>query len=314
MGWELRLQFNSYSGEIGTSKYRSWDRALRRQREREKLPQPSISISSNGAHADTEIAILAKDRDRAQYALKLILLGTLLVSRDLADVDDYFVVPPDVTEARPEDQFLRRPYHRLSTNGLIEASYVAARLSQRRQWQVAAWKLFYACRYVPLTWRDLHPRYSEYRPIPDRPDQMVAYADCILLAYGVIEDLGLEIRANEKKPSRISGKKNPIVFDELAERLRAAHVDPEFTVPWTVRARRSLLKSAREIEGPKSSWSWGPIRDRDVSVVDAIAAASYLRSKVSAHGSHRLTASLSIYDVANAQQIAWMLLVMTIGV
>ena len=60
---------------------------------------------------------------------------------------------------------------------------------------------------------------------------------------------------------------------------------------------------------------WGNmhIRDGEVEIIDAIAYASWLRSKISAHGVNELTPKLSPYDVINVQNIVRRLLLERLG-
>jgi len=51
------------------------------------------------------------------------------------------------------------------------------------------------------------------------------------------------------------------------------------------------------------------MRDEEVNIVEAIAVASRLRSRITAHGLPDIAASLSVYDVGNIQQLTrWLIL------
>lgn len=45
-------------------------------------------------------------------------------------------------------------------------------------------------------------------------------AQAIIIFYSVIEELGLEIRANRDNPSFINGRWNPVIKNELENRLK----------------------------------------------------------------------------------------------
>jgi len=142
-------------------------------------------------------------------------------------------------------------------------------------------------------------------------------AHAIVLAYGAIEEMGLDVRASNKRPSFKDGAWNPPVLNDLERRLRAAGVDPYDTVVWGVRGPRTRLERARPPKAQsRAPWTrWPDVRDVNVTVVDAIAHASWLRSKVTAHaGNKDLVRVLSPHDVANAQQVARFLLLTKHGI
>lgn len=257
-GWDLHFDVAEYKGRIEDPRFRRWELALRSDREKHNLPAPVLSLTPNGVYADAEISIRAKDRTVAQYALKLILLGELLATREQVDMEGHYVVPPDSSEPWPEDHpaiGARRVEYRMSS-GLTNAALIGARLSQRNKWQSAAWKYFYACKQCPISWRDTHPHYSDYRPISGNPEEFVLYANSIVSAYSVIEDLGLELRADKKNPSLLpGGVKNPKPLHDLEKRLRVTGVDPNWEVPWQLRTPHSRLTKteksrARRLSGP----------------------------------------------------------------
>ena len=50
-----------------------------------------------------------------------------------------------------------------------------------------------------------------------------------------------------------------------------------------------------------------------ITTTEGLYLSSFLRSKAAAHGTHKFTRSLSIYDVCNVQQVAWCVLMQAIG-
>ena len=279
-------------------------------------PGPIVSVCSTGAYVDSEISILAKSRRDAQYALKLILLGDLLANREQPNMALYYVVPPDESEPSPEDHPAFGQHRLLSraSTGLTNAALIGARLSQRKSWQSAAWKYFYACDQCPIEWRDTHPYYSDYRPISGNPEEFIRYANSIVAAYSVMEHLGFEIRASKDNPSILAdGSPNRKVREDVHARLRDGNVNPEWPVVWQVRAPLTRLTMKRKVPGTKADWATRSIRDKMIPTIDALYHDSFLRSKVGAHAANSLTKSLSIYDVHNVQQLAWCILMQTIG-
>jgi len=63
----------------------------------------------------------------------------------------------------------------------------------------------------------------------------------------------------------------------------------------------------------KAEWAGYKVRDVYLDIIEAIAYASWLRSKISAHRLSVLAKSLTICDVANVQQLARRLLLETLG-
>jgi hypothetical protein len=198
------------------------------------------------------------------------------------------------------------------------ACRIAARVSYNLSLQYALAKYKLSSETASFGWIDLDPDHSETIPRWHRPEDHVRLATAIVLAYSVLEELALEVRASTKNPSSINGQWNPVVKRELEERLERVGIDLSYPAVWSVRGGKSRL----EVERPqhlyatskRTPWTRWDIRDRHVEVVDAIGHASFLRSKVS---SHRLKPSLvrmlSAYDVANVQHLARRLFLETLG-
>ena len=93
------------------------------------------------------------------------------------------------------------------------------------------------------------------------------------MAYSVLEDLGLEVRANGERPSMIKGVKNPIVWDDLRSRLVTAQVAPDWEVatagthviegqPMSWRTREAMARLGYSANGHRSH----QLNDADVAV------------------------------------------------
>jgi hypothetical protein len=129
-----------------------------------------------------------------------------------------------------------------------------------------------------------------------------------------LEELGLEIRASKDNPSKIHGKWNPEVKNDLEERLKDLRVDLSEKLVWIRRGSPKKIELARTPElKSKMSWSSGSVRDAEIDIIDAISYASWLRSKVSSHKINKLTSSLTPYDVENIQHLARRLLLESLG-
>lgn len=326
-GWEVEFVEDRFVGRVGrienktskvTTQFAKWHREVELKRRAAIGVAPMIRLTENGAHAGSEILIKAESQTIAQNALNLVSLGRLLhepehlcTGHDM----DRRVYPADASESLPEDRFL--PTFHTIADGVTIAALIAARLSQKRRWQTAAWRFYYSCRQHYSCWKDTHPGYSDYKPVSDDPKDFIPYANAIHSAYAVLEDLGLEVRANGGKPSTIKGVKNPIVWDDLRSRLVAARVNPDWEVVWKGRASVTRITKARRPEGVPAEWAgrWlgSNVLDKMVATLDAIFQLSFLRSKAGAHGSLPFSSSLTVYDVENAQRLAWCVLMQAIG-
>ena len=174
------------------------------------------------------------------------------------------------------------------------------------------WASYRVC--GPSFW-DFHPSSATHRGVTKDPFAHVACAQAITNAYGVIEELGLEMRASKEEPAKLDGGAwNPIVRNRLERRLQKARINLEMKFNWAVRGPRTRIEARRALpRGAREPWTFGLLRDRKVEIVDAIAHASWLRSKVSAHRTSSLTMSLTETDVHNAQMLARRLLLESAG-
>jgi hypothetical protein len=162
---------------------------------------------------------------------------------------------------------------------------------------------------------ELDPSHSATVPKSPYPSDHVALAYAIVLANSVLEELGLEIRASQKNPSFRNGEWNPLVRDNLVERLTKAGIDLSEKYLWDLRGGKTALERARRpriiSNAPWATWN---VRSGMVEVVDAIAHVDWLRSKVSAHRlKPEFAKVLSAYDAANAQFLARRLLLESAG-
>jgi hypothetical protein len=94
---------------------------------------------------------------------------------------------------------------------------------------------------------ELDPQLSPTLPRPKHISYGVAFAYAIILAYSVLEQLKLEIRASGKRPRNIKDAWNPVVREDLEKRLREAGTDITEQFAWMVRGKKTLI----EREKPK---------------------------------------------------------------
>jgi hypothetical protein len=262
-----------------------------------------------------EILIFAPSHDRAQRAANLFFAAMLLREAQSLVHDSVIALPEDSEELEGLSRVDRFGEVNWShQRGLCEGAALAAKLSHRRQWRYAVSKYWISLRICSVPWMETHPTYGKRFGVDLDPVNHVLFAQAIIAAYSVIEELGFEVRASQKTPSRIKGKWNPVVREELETRLRNGGIDLDDDEVLMRRGSRTIVeREGPTLSGAKASWAARDVRDRHVSVVDAIGHASWLRSRVSSHRLSRRAASLTIYDVQNVQMLARRLLLETAG-
>ncbi len=264
--------------------------------------------------ADPEVVLWASRLESAQRALDLILGShNLLLGQALALPDDLWAFNEEEIAHMPEHERPKTQAFHFGSGTVRRACALAARASHRRKHVYAIAKYRFSMSVYSSFAVDLQPS-AVHLPTTRHPDDHVRFSHCIISAYSVLEELGLEVRASQRQPSMVGGKWNPTVLSDLQRRLRASRIDISVTETWTMRATPRKIERARSPQTRgKEAWAWGPIRDSEIELVDAIAYASWLRSKVASHKLSELAASLSPYDVANVQGLARRLLLETLG-
>jgi len=197
----------------------------------------------------------------------------------------------------------------LSMPGFVVAAQIAALSSRKDNLQYALFKYYLSVYLVSVDSHDLNQRFGRHdvRTSPMRVDH-VWFAQSIALAYGVIEELELNVRASDKKPSTIDGQWNPEVKSDLMKRLAEAGIK-DAESPITLCFRGQVTKLEREKpprRGAPTVWFSRRRGNRDVDVpyIDAINWLSRLRSDVSAHKLSKLSFHLTMVDAFNAQTVA----------
>lgn len=251
------------------------------------------------------------------------LIGAALTAMDGDFVADTALFPyPEAETTRHEvtQKYGAFAYaeSRRGCGQIPESIRIAAKASHSIDVQYALLKYRMGCSTYSLPTVETDPRLAtEHLGILPFRESHVVLASAIITYYSVIEQLGLEVRANAKKPSRLpTGEWNPPVLDDLTERLTAAGVLVDKPIVWIQRGTPTKVgTTALKTAGiTKTPWTRGPyVRDKFVDVRDAIHAASNLRSKVSSHRLDRKVASLTPYDVENVRNLSRRLLLTRLG-
>jgi hypothetical protein len=313
-----RPPYNGRGWAIGLRLYQHIGPDLPRQLERLQVRLgflPTANIPERTADGSSrwqsafELLIFARDREGAQRAANLLFAAILLYEGQSLVHESLIAVPEDKAE--------RSQYHPLELHrdvgyscqsGLTTAAALAARLSTRRTWQYAAMKYWASHRACSLPLIETDPSQGRSFGVEADPINHVIFAQAIITAYAVIEELGFEIQASRNNPSTIKGEWNQTVKEDLEQRLTKGGIDIRDDEIWMVRGPRTRIESARGYPaGDRPSWSRGLVRDRRIKLIDAIARASWLRSSVSAHKlskKSKLSLSLTVTDVVNVQLLA----------
>jgi hypothetical protein len=268
-----------------------------------------------------EVLINAKSWVTAQRALNLILASLYLVTGH----------PPILSEGEglvahndSEPQNLghieetprnKREFAILATVDIPLACAMAAKVSRKTEFSYALFKYNFSITLFKSEIVDIDPFHSlqQFSYSPFHYDHIL-FSHCIISAYSVLEELGLEIRASQEKPSIINGEWNSQVKNDLENRLKNSGINLSEKLLWVMRGnpKKIELKKPPKIKS-KMWWSRGNVRDAEIEIVDAILYASWLRSKVSSHKIKELTRYLTPYDVENVQHLARRLLLESLG-
>jgi hypothetical protein len=263
-----------------------------------------------------EIIVEARDRRSAQRALNLIVAAKTLRDGDFTSGEPFTAIPDNPND--PEDlnafEFETGLGMSSGTFGWGTAAAIAAKATRGRGLKFGVVKYWLSLRTCSVPAIEHHPLYGERFTVERDPFNYTMMAQAIVAAYSAIEELGVEIRASEKNPSKIDGEWNPRVLQDLRTRLRQAGIDEGRPLVWHLRNSPTRIERRHAPpRGKRASWARYAVRDREVRLVDAIHYAGLLRSRVSSHRIHELTRSLTMHDVANVQHLARRLLLESLG-
>jgi hypothetical protein len=291
-----------YTDELPPVKSKAWTAHFVKNR---------CSRTRNTNPESYEVILESLSREQAQIALRLIFSCIHLVMGDPMALER---INQEVVEIGKEQQLgdgtelspVMNSTGATCCGGILQAVMLAAKFAQRRDYRygVALYHQSCSCHQ--------NDRYQILNKLPvnqvrsvDFFDQ-VRFAYAIIAAYAVIEQLELEIITSKNQDAMEGEAWNTTVYDGLVLRLVRAGIDRDQKINWYRRTKVLAAQQKRlAISDEIVPWVKPNVKDRMVLVTDAIRECSHLRSKVS---SHRLrnerTAKLSVYDVANAQNLA----------
>jgi hypothetical protein len=267
-------------------------------RERGRAPGAVYSSSDGDVWFDGEIIIQASRHAAAKRAFNL-----LVASIAVCDGDVTWLPHPLEIERLAENPSDRE--FMMSRDGVTSACALAAWGSRHRSSAYAIHKLHLSYRSCSLNLMDLQPSPYKFHPVEKDPIAHVYIANAVTSAYSAIEELRLEVVVPRGQRSRMpDGSWNPQIKADLERRLRGAHVTLSPHI-WTLRGPPTKIERLRKVKGiKKPRWARGSVRDIELPVIDAIAMASWLRSKISTHRFSTDSKSLTPYDAYNVQSLA----------
>jgi hypothetical protein len=254
---------------------------------------------------DMEVLIRAREVAQAKQALNLLVSSIAVLDGSITFCPEPFSIETCEVGSTSHNSFC------MSKTGLLDACTLANRTSRDRSVTYALHKLALSYQSSSPHMMDLHPGESpRVFGIHTDPIYHVYLANAITLAYSAIEELGLEIRASQKNPSKMPGGEwNPVVKADLEARLQKSGIDTSSTQIWTLRGPRTRIEKIRPPPSAgKPGWSRGIVRDVNIHLIDALALASWLRSWTTTHRFTKTARSLTVYDAHNVQSLARFLL------
>ena len=261
-----------------------------------------------------EIVIHARTKVVAQKVIGLIHAAMVLLWNDPMIANLFWTVE-DAADQKQSIGEGEKPLFQISTGDLPLGCLIARKVSKRRHLVYALHKFLLSCQIYSPDVRSLDPAERVHYSPSQFADDHVRFAYAIIAAYSVVEELRLEVRVSKEHPqSQVNGQWEAAVKADLEKRLRDSRVSLSERVLWHLRGTPTRLERVRQPKSQgKASWAHGRVRDCQMEVVDAIARASWLRSKISSHRLTQRVTSLSAYEVANVQHLARRLLLEHLG-
>jgi hypothetical protein len=278
--------------------------------------QVQIKKVKRKTRTSNEIIILSNTQEAAQRALNLILGCLNLYSGQAIFSPGQFQLlayrDEDIKNLPLSEKVRFSNYH--GSDGIAIACAMAGKASFSLKNIYAISKYNFSITNCSISRDDIEP-YRSHISVSPFPDDHVRFCQAIISGYSVLEELGLEIRASQEKPSMINGNWNPPVKNDLENRLSKSGINLQETLLWTLRGpKRKIELKKTPVFVSMEEWSNGiMVRDSSIEIVDAIAYASWLRSYVSSHKTKDITSVISPYDVNNIQHLSRRLILEILG-
>ncbi len=155
--------------------------------------------------------------------------------------------------------------------------------------------------------------YTDISPKRNHVNSMYSF----LSAYSIIEELGLEIRSSSQKPRFIKEEWNPVVLEDIIERLQKNGISQNETIEWLVRGEPSPIYDKIRPSFIRHSEWYDPnnnVFDLELKIYEAIDYCSYIRNFFLAHKANNIVKYLNPYDIFNIQNLSRRLILSSLGV
>ena len=263
-----------------------------------------------------EVLIETESEDTATNVASLIQTGTLLGYPEISNGPKHFGV--DKATKKMEKIMRGKPFCNWFTfqENTIYGCKVAIAAWAEPSLRYAIEKYRFSLELDSFTPHSASPGSGQVflNQFPDYSYHVHA-ATALLVAFSVIEELGLEIRSSARKPRFIDSKWNPDVKEDIEKRLQKNGVDLSEPIFWVYHGRPSKLELdiKPKLGSPAVYVDAKVVRDQKMEIVDAIRQASYIRNYIVAHKYSELVSDLGPYDVHNVQLLARRLILSALG-
>lgn len=267
-----------------------------------------------------ELLIEAVDQAVCEEFLSIVQGGMVLAFPDASIIHDFvFTTEYDESINHIYTNKTKLPLLKKIDNTAF-GCLIAGKIIKDNQLVYAIEKYKISIGLTSFTPHSAHPRYGQ---VFDNYDVKREYhtkaAFAIISAFSVIEELGLDVRSSQHKPrftNSKNGEWNPEVLGDIQKRLNEIGIPNEMTFDWVYRGNPTRIE--QEIKpyfGFDSEWmNYGEtVRDKTLTMPEAIHNASYLRNFIAAHKFNELTQYISPYDVFNVQTLARKLILNKLG-
>lgn len=290
-----------------------------------ELTNPDALVNLRGLSEDEEygrLLIFDTTQDEADNIIQLIWAAYITLEgypnrHNLSN--SAFPLPINDLECEETFQFIFR------TNGYFQkfihheilpiAVAVAAKAWPDKKLVYAIHKLALSYQTESVTPWSMHPRKGQvFEKHTENFASHVGTSVAINLAFSAIQELKLDVQASGNKPRSTSQTVfswNPEVLEPFKERLKKRGIDPTTTIDWITRGDETEVELYKMLNTPSIYADGITIRDRQISLPDAINFCEYLRNKLTAHSFSNTTTRLGPYEVYNTQQVARFLILST---
>jgi hypothetical protein len=278
-------------------------------------PDSQTTIGGRKGHkryTDKELVIEADTEERALQCFELILAAWNAIHVLPFVIGSKYQLSQITSRHQKarETDFTNRTTTK--TSGFPIVLRLSCKASRRWKLQYAIVKLYLSVWHCCV--HDIDYAERDYVGITSSSFSHVSLAAGLFLAYSAIEELGLEPRgASNQRPLIKKNVWHTELRHELETRLKKAGINLGETLLWMKRHKPTRISRIATPPGTGAKWGFGPMRDEEVSIVEAIPVASRLRSRITAHGLPDIARSLTVYDVGNVQQLTRRLILESCG-